>query len=516
MSELEDRLRGAEARASVQRDPAALESIGASVSHRARRRKAVRGGAAVIAAAVGIGLVGSVGWSVITHDDPIAPEPSPSPSASESPLPTPAPEPSPVTIPEVPYEMVGGVTISQYLPAAEAIAPEVWGEVTSGWTLAAFEGGLMDSTRQQNWDGPDILGYTYGPDIAVPGPKVLYLVSPEGQAYEVANLTEIGVGDVLAWDAQREVALVTDQYSGYSQTSDRIFATLDLRSGVLGPWFSVGDGAGSDFDIRSDDDRIWPIDGGWAFVGHTWDTEYNPTIVRAIVDDSGHPVQGAAVLDPDSTFTALVGEYLVEYSYPWPPSDIVPTLHVRDDFGRGPLLKYAMPIDPHGEPSSDCRIYRLATPEAVVVECGDSEDDVDWQATMRSTVAVFDPEKGSFETIVDWDANTLMAYDSQDILRCVRGDTVYGLMQPGQTDWVMGGLRVRSTGRYEVLSPPPGVYMAIQCEGAAGDEFVVRGSGPLLALDPVSETWRTLLRADGGASDQLVAGVTDLGVFVAP
>ncbi|MBN2176501.1 MAG: hypothetical protein JW722_02460 [Demequinaceae bacterium] len=515
MSELQDRLREAEARASAHRDSATLETIGASVSRRARRRRVVRSGGTIIAAAVGIGLVGSVGWSVVTHNDPIAPKPSPSPSASESPSPTPGPEPSPVTVPDVPYEVVDGVTVSQYLPEAEAITPEVWDEATSGWTLAAFEGGLMDPSRRQNWGGTDILGYTYGPDIAVPGPRVLYLVSPDGRTYEVANLTDMGVGDVLAWDAQREVALVTDRYSGYGQTSSRIFATLDLRSGVLGPWFGVGGDGGSDFDVRSDNDGVWPIDGGWAFVGTTWDTEYNPTIVRTIVDDSGHPVPGAAVLDPESTFTALVGEYLVEYPSEWPLPDAAPTLHVRDDFGRGPLLEYPMPIDPHGESSNNCRVYRLAAPEAVVVECGASEGE-DGQGTMRSTVAVFDPEQGSFETIVDWDGNTLLGYDSQDILRCVRGDTVYGLYQPGQTDWVMGGLRVRSADRYEVLSPPPGVYMAIQCEGAAGDDFVVRGSGPLLALDPVNETWGTLLPANGGTSDRLVAGVTDLGMFVAP
>ncbi len=446
--------------------------------------------------------------------------PSVSPTASGSSSsdvaePLPSATPSPAAVPDVPYQVVGGVTVSQYLPAAQPISEGVWDQVTSGWTLAAFEGGLLDSGRQQDWEGTAILGYFDAVGDAVSGPRVLYLVSPGGAAYEVANLSGLGVGDVLVWDSQHEVALVTDQLSLIGQTANRVFSVLDLRSGALGPWFSVGGGVTNQFE------GIWPIDGGWAFIGHTWDAEWTPTTVRAIVDDSGRPIQGAATLDPDSTFTGLSGAYLVEYSSGgFPGTGVAPTLHVRSDFGRGRPVEYPMPTNPHGDPSSYCRVFRLATPEAIAVECGASEGE-DWQGTMLSTVAVFDPATGTFETTVDWDTNTLMGYDSQDVLRCVRGDAVYGLFQPGQTDYVMGGLRVRSASRYEVLSPPPGVYMAIQCEGAVGSEFVVRGSGPLLALNPATGAWRTLLPAPvnpatGDEPERLVAGVTDLGVFVAP
>ena len=517
MSELQDRLRAAEARAASNPGAEALAAIGVGVSRRAFRRRLARRAGAIAAAAGIAALAVSAAWPLAHRSDPVAPEPSPSVTAAPAPVPTvsatlppqPEPVPSPVAAPVVPYTVTGGVTVSQYLPAAQPVSADVWGKVSAGWILAVYEGGLLDSGRTTAgilyapYSVPD-----FGAGDAVAGPRVLYLVAPTGEVYEVANLTDLGVGDVLAWDVGRGVALVADRHPSTLPGERLTFAALDLRKGALGRWFVLSDEKASDLPAAV------PVDGGWLIGRFGYRT------------DTGDRAAPWPAFDPFGGFSTWVGGRLVT-AYPQPGNRpySASALYLSTG-GSFPNAVVPGPGDPNGNEPIMCWPSRLASPAGVVVQCGA------WQGTafesrLLTGVWMLEPATGTLTPVLDWGTgrtrDDFWLDGATDTIGCIDGGATYGMRRTLREGsyFVSDGLQVVRNSGYVLLAPPEPAYMALDCVGSSGGELVIRGVGAVWVLDPAHGTWRTALSADalpasGGEPTRYVAGVTDFAVLVAP
>ena len=116
------------------------------------------------------------------------PEPTPTPTPTASPSPSATATPPPVFVPRQ-------VTVAPHVPDSELLSAEVLESAGSGWVVA-----IHDATAVND------LG------VEAPGPRVLYLISPEGTRYELGNLDVLGFGapDVVAWDYERDKILLVD------------------------------------------------------------------------------------------------------------------------------------------------------------------------------------------------------------------------------------------------------------------------------------------------------------------
>ncbi len=132
------------------------------------------------------------------------PEPSPSPSAVVSPSPSVSETPPPVFA-ERP------VTVAAHVPSAEPITEAVLETATTGWVVAIHDATSIDDTG-----------------VETPGPRVLYLISPDGTRYELANLDVLGFSapDVLAWDTERQKILLVNHQADL-EVFDMISGQID-------------------------------------------------------------------------------------------------------------------------------------------------------------------------------------------------------------------------------------------------------------------------------------------------
>lgn len=149
--------------------------------------KVVAGIAAVIAVLALVGGAWFAGWWPFAEATPEpTPTPTPTPTASASPS---------VSVSPPPAFVERQVTVAPHVPESELLTEAILESVGSGWVVAIHDATAIDS-----------LG------VESPGPKVLYLISPEGTRYELANLDTLGFGvpDVVAWDYERHMILLVD------------------------------------------------------------------------------------------------------------------------------------------------------------------------------------------------------------------------------------------------------------------------------------------------------------------
>lgn len=143
---------------------------------RNRRRSTLLTTAASIATMAAVGLVGLLAAHQLDDDVPAYPPPPPSPSASPSPPAPPTPTPTPTPVPTPPpnppaSDFTGEVTSSPHLPSAAPLTLELWESATSGWVLVPY---------REHWQVTDTGQFSAGP-------HALYLVSPQGDRYELTT-----------------------------------------------------------------------------------------------------------------------------------------------------------------------------------------------------------------------------------------------------------------------------------------------------------------------------------------
>jgi hypothetical protein len=152
-------------------------------------------------------------------------DPSPSPSIS---LPSPSPTPS-VTVDADGRALPGFVTTSAELPAAQPAPAGLLEQTGPGWSLQTYR--------------PQVEPVTTVRDV-IPGfaatVHVLYLVSPQGQRYQLLELDPATPLLVESWSAGETVAYVR-QCSPLDCDPAAKARLLDLTTGELGPLETVDD-----------------------------------------------------------------------------------------------------------------------------------------------------------------------------------------------------------------------------------------------------------------------------------
>lgn len=132
-----------------------------------RRRRMMRTGS-IAAAGVAAALVGAVAVYGVTRPDPIPPAPQPTETETFDPAPSPTPSQRPTTAPTQAPTEPDDVTRHALLPDVEPVPAGVWAETDADWLLGGY------TAQDEAADGSSMTS-----------PKVLYLVGPDGTAYEV-------------------------------------------------------------------------------------------------------------------------------------------------------------------------------------------------------------------------------------------------------------------------------------------------------------------------------------------
>lgn len=168
------------------------EELG-SVHSRVRRAHARRSAFQASLVAVAVVVVGiGVAYGAMRGGTQAADLPGPSASTTPSPSVSPSPSITGVAWPG----FSGNVTVDPHLPSAAAVTEAVWDGVLPGWALISYREAWVDS------GGADVRG-----------PQVVYLVSPQGDRYELTTVDGDTVS-VLAWEVGATTAAVSVQPEG--------------------------------------------------------------------------------------------------------------------------------------------------------------------------------------------------------------------------------------------------------------------------------------------------------------
>lgn len=391
------------------------------VTRKAKRRRAIRQSATVLVAGVFLGVAGFGGYLAYDRlSDKVGPVIFPSPTDGSQPSPT-------AGWPEVADRTV---TTGPGLPVAVALTDEAYATADTGWVLAIF-----DSTQRLLNKDP------------VEGERVLYLISPIGERYEVANLTRYGSLHLAAWDTDRQVALIVD--------GRYIAMTLDLATGeVTHKWQFCGEGG----SLTAKD-----------LPGEEW-------LLRGFC--SGEPLDGVYSDD----FTFVTGEGIVKGGEGITVTDIG-DVQVRYEFEMAPAQSFRA-YHPDGtetamEPVGDYMACYPAGPSklgGLVVTCWDDNGDVTvWNldfdggpaTQIASTEILFDLAAQSMVPL-PLEGAVFTGYCSTETLEAVETSHPAVAVIGGESD--IFGILIMVDGRY---------HLASGCYGGVGDTLLLTGDGVL-------------------------------------
>jgi hypothetical protein len=290
------------------------------VNRRTKRRRTMREAGTGFLATVAVGALGLGGFLAYDHFKDVTPVVPPDVSSTTGPV------PSPTTGDDWPDVADREVTMGDGIPDAVALTGEALGSVDTGWVLAIY-----DSTYYRGMNEP------------IPGKRVLYLISPQGERFEVANLTEYGSPHLAAWDTDRQVAfIVENQYVTF---------TVDLASGEVANEKTI---CGQDGSIKATDlpgDR-WLLRGNCEGEG-----------IDGIYTDDATLVTQEGIEKGGGFFTVYdIGDVQVRYESEMPPAESYVAVHadgtkvamlpVGDEvqcFPQGPSLAGGVAVTCWGE-----------------------------------------------------------------------------------------------------------------------------------------------------------------------
>ncbi len=148
--------------------------------------------------------------------------PSSSVNATANPTATGASSPGATTAP-LGLAAPGQVTVDPSLPDALPLPAGIWSRTAPGWVLATYAPHVA-------WWSND----TQSLDVTVTK-HVVYLVSPEGQRYQVLELDPYRVIQIESWRAGETTAIIREG-SVTDGTAPLTIALLDLTSGDIAPY----------------------------------------------------------------------------------------------------------------------------------------------------------------------------------------------------------------------------------------------------------------------------------------
>lgn len=458
MSELAEVLSGSESRTEGALPGFDVAVLTRGVAKRVRRQRAIRTartGAIALALVAAVGVGGAYGLGAIRDSAPAVPGPVASPSVSAAPSPSGSPG-----------EVGRSVTVGAGIPSAHPLTGAVLASAGSGWVLAMF-----DSTFRESGMDP------------IDGQRMLYLVSPAGERYEVANLAQYQSPVLAAWDTDRNVAFLVD--------SRYVALTVDLATGeVTHEWQFCGEGGS--LTARSLGGAEWLLRGSCS--GSTLDGRYA---------DDGTPLGADGVVQGGEGVTVMdVGDVQVRYEFEMPPAESY--VAYRAD-GSHVALK---PVGP----TTACYPLGPSLTGGLAVQCWDSGGAVSiWNLDLAggapspigvpATVAAIEAASGG--PLPDPTA-VLSGY-------CIAGNHE-ALITSHPAVAVLGedGPTVLSDG----------TFRATACHGGVGDTVMVSGAGPLWTWNARTGETVTLLPVPAvvpaSGAEGVWVGVSEGGAVIHP
>jgi hypothetical protein len=370
---------------------------------------------------------------------------------------------------------VGTVTLGDGLPSAAPLTDGVLQSVGSGWVLAVF-----DSTFRPGVDEP------------TQGERVLYLVSPAGERYEAANLTQYSSPYLAAWDTERNVALLVDSRSST--------LTVDLASGqVTHEWQFCGEGGS--MTARSLGDGEWLLRGFCS--GAALDGRYSDDGTLLGTEGIVQGGEGVTVMD--------VAETQVRYEFEMPPAESfvayradgsqVAMQPVGDEdqcFPRGPSLTGGLAVTCYGTKEMEATGWDLWADRGVI-----------WSLDVNGGAPTEIAGLGTYAALEAL-LGEAFPYEGFGInYYCLAGDRAAIIASGGGT-WVAvldedGPIIMRN-----------GEYGATTCYGGVDDTVLVAGVGPLWTWNARSGEVVTLLPVPEPGDDGVWVGASEGGAIIHP
>jgi hypothetical protein len=453
MSELADVLSGAESRTEAALPGFDTAVLARAVSTRVRRGRALRAtrtGVVALAVIGAIGVGGAYGLAALRDNTPAVPGPAVSPSISAAPSPDPE------------ISEGAAVTVGEGLPSAAPLTEEVLASVGSGWVLALF-----DSTFRPGVDEP------------IQGQRVLYLVSPQGERYEVTNLTRYSSLYLAGWDTERNVALLVDARS--------TIVTIGFGAGgLIHEWQFCGEGGS--LSARPLGDGEWLLRGFCS--GAALDGRYA---------DDGRLLGSEGIVPGGEGITVMdAGDTQVRYEFEMPPAESY--VAYRED-------GTSVPLEPVG-PTTACYPLGPSLIGGLAVQCWGEGDAVsiwnlDLEGGAPSPIAV--PETlGAIEAA---SGGALPAGGAALTDYCLAGD---------HEALVTSHPAVAALGEDGPTILGDGEYRATSCLGGVGDTILVAGQGPLWTWNARTGAVVTLLPVPEPGDDGVWVGASEGGAIIHP
>jgi len=520
MRHLGDAMRDAEAALESEATPGDAAALGRVLGARATRRRRwrhARVGTGIAVAVVVAGL--AVGGLLPDRGDPAVPIPSltalPTPTAEPVETVSPSPEPTepsaaPVpTIIEYTYDAAAGLTSSANLPEASAITPEIWDEVTSGWVIATYGGGLLEHDPF----GP--LGADYYPPAA-PGPRVVYAVSPGGETFEVANLTELGFDDLVAFDPPSRRGLAYASESG-----DLAVVDLESRTVLQTVPYCANYGRTAE-----------RLEAGWVVASSCYSD--NVALALVIGDDGVVTPLADAV---NRVVVALGGDPAADFrtAYAWVRGSVIQARTIEPDTGEmypslwtldGEPVPLDLPFAPSaGGYSMGCSLDAPLSPGVIGYHCDRMAENADGEPELGTIEHTFYEIDVAERTVTEVGSRYRSLPEAGVEEACRANDVTYLKTYSQQAGG--GPLGIAVADGHELQPVSPDAAFIQECVGTSGDDAFFTGTGQLWRLSRSGE-WTMLLGTPEeplteqerwlgqGQTLTTVQGVWGLGVFPIP
>lgn len=259
--------------------------------------------------AIGVLAAGGVTWWAVSSGGTSVPEPSPSASVNVSAEPTPGVSPTVADVVSVQSAPASCETTFECIAGLEETPEGILSEVGAGWIF---------------WTASDADFESYGGPLPEGGHLVLFLRSPDGTTYRLADLDPSVVLEPVVWDSDTSTLIVAYP-AGPDGEGDTLIAYL-----ALDPVTGIGEAVDyySTYVDRTppcdDCSYVRPSsDGGEVWIALTGDFDAEITVVDAggtphtypysLPDDLGYYIVWP-MFDPNGRW-ALLEDTLIDYEY---------------------------------------------------------------------------------------------------------------------------------------------------------------------------------------------------------
>ncbi len=355
------------------------------------------------------------------------------------------------------------VTTGPGIPDAHAIDDATLASVGSGWVLTFFDTGAYDKLHNP-----------------VVGPRLMYLISPAGDRYQVAYFSQIRGADVLAWNVEQDKVFM--RFNGSE------LGVFDLVSGRQAPtWTPCGVGPA--------DVRVEPrTDGNWQIRGACSGAQLD-----GVYADDGSPVNDASFIPASlGSWATNVGSTTVTYSM----SDGTFTATAAP--GSQPVaLQLPAGVD-------SCRPLANGRGATVTAECtsaaGSSVWEIDSAGGPAVPVASADEVAGFSSALADSGVGSPTTVVNTCVVGGAEAVTVHAL---GRAVGIAGGANLEPVW----LHPH---QQAEYCWGSSGTVGLFSSQGSLWTYDTASKTTVPLVEVDALTNPLPTVGVALTRSIIAP